>query len=149
YLVRLEGEASPKRSRGFKRVAYVLVGFTGLVVLLTNWKTFVFAAIAIPTLYLLHTRVLDPIARRFQHQTVPRMTAGYRRFLGWMLERDYTPKRALLRNTFALGSFTVGFLLLILVAFVGSLSQAGGILLAVPVGLLLLVASLGIVFHAP
>src|SRR5690606_36720616 len=45
YLVRLEGEASPKRSRGFKRVAYVLVGFTGLVVLLTNWKTFVFAAI--------------------------------------------------------------------------------------------------------
>lgn len=148
YLVRLEGEASPKRSRGFKRVAYVLVGFTGLVVLLTNWKTFVFAAIAIPTLYLLHTRVLDPIARRFQHQTVPRMTAGYRRFLGWMLERDYTPKRALLRNTFALGSFTVGFLLLILGAFVGSLSQAGGMLLTVPGGLLLLVGILGIVFHA-
>ena len=44
-----------------------LVAFTALVVLLTNWKTFLFAAVAIPLLYFLHTRVLDPVGKRFQH----------------------------------------------------------------------------------
>src|SRR5690606_16985772 len=88
------------------------------------------------------------IARRFQHRTVPRLTERYRAFLGWMLERDYTPKRALLRNTFALGAFTVGFLLLIFGSALRGLSPAAGMLLLVPGGLLLLVGILGILFHA-
>ena len=148
YLLRLEGEQGSKMSRRFKRAVYGLVAFTALVVLLTNWKTFVFAAVAIPALYVLHTRLLNPVALRFQNRTMPRIVQGYRRFLSWMLERDYTPKRAMLRNTFALGAFTVGFLLLILGSALSGLSAAAGMLLLVPGGLLLLVGVLGIVFHA-
>src|SRR5690606_20631006 len=104
FLLRLDGEEGGAKSAVFKRLAYGLVAFTGLLVLLTNWKTFVFVAVTIPVLYLFHTRLLNPIALRFQRETLPRLTGRYRDFLAWMLQRDYTPKRAMLRNTLALGS---------------------------------------------
>ncbi|MEP0548329.1 MAG: efflux RND transporter permease subunit [Rhodothermales bacterium] len=148
YLVRLDGEEQPKKSKAFKRVIYGLVAFTALLVLLTNWKTFVFVAVAVPVLYLLHTRFLDPVARRFQHETLPRITERYRAFLGWMLERDYTVKHAMLRNTLALGSFTVGALLLIVGAAVGAVSELGSLVVMVPAGVLLAVGVIGILVHA-
>ena len=148
YFMRLDGEASPERSRQFRIGAVAVIVFIAVVVLLANWKTFVFLAVAIPVLYLLYTRVLDPVGKRFQHQTVPRLTKRYRAFLGWMLERDYTQRRAMLRNTFALGSFTVGALLLIGGSMLGGVSQAASYLMLVPGGLLLALGALGIVFHA-
>ena len=212
YLVRLDGEEKAKKSKAFKRFVFGLVAFTGLLVLLTNWKTFVFVAVTIPVLYLLHTRVLDPVARRFQHQTLPRLTARYRSFLSWMLERDYSERAPLgqfrtplilggllivaggmmvgmvmnpeappsaeeplgqivmnvglllalggvitllrkvtdsmFRNTLALGSFTVGFVLLIVGAIVGSFSEVGSQIVMVPASLLLITGILGILIHA-
>ena len=66
-----------------------------------------------------------------------------------MLSRDYTVKRALLRNTLALGSFTIGALLLILGGVVSAAAgQIAGMVLLVPGGLLLAVGALGILFHA-
>ncbi len=148
YLIRLEGEADAPRSPRTKRLGYALVAFTALVVGLTNWKTLVFAAVTIPLVVVLYRRVLAPIAQRFQTRTVPRLTERYRGFLNWMLERDYTVRRAMLRNTLALGSFTAGFLLLIGGAMLSGLSQAAGLLLLVPGGVLLAVGVLGIVVHA-
>ncbi len=148
YLVRLDSEEKPERSRRARLFAAGAIVFTALVLLLANWKTFVFLAVLIPTLYLLHTRLLNPIAQRFQRRTMPRLTERYRRFLAWMLERDYTPKRAFLRNTFALGSFTVGVLLLIGGSVLRGASPEAALLLLVPGGLLLAVGVLGIVAHA-
>jgi multidrug efflux pump len=123
FLIRLDSEPSPRRTRFVKRLGYVAVAVTAIVVGLTNWRTLVFAAVAIPVLYFLHTRFLNPFALRFQERTVPRMTARYRGFLDWMLSRDYTVRRAMLRNTLALGAFSAGFLLLI---FGGILGAAPG-----------------------
>ena len=148
YLVRLDSEEKPRRSRRFRLFAAGLIVFTALVLLLANWQTFVFFAVLVPTLYFLHTRLLSPIGQRFQHELMPRMTERYRTFLKWMLERDYTPKRAMLRNTFALGSFTVGFLLLIGGAVLRGASPEAALLFLAPGGLLLAVGVLGIIVHA-
>ncbi|NNF58101.1 MAG: MMPL family transporter, partial [Rhodothermaceae bacterium] len=212
FLIRLDGEEGAQRSTGFKRFGYGLVAFTALVVGLTNWETLVFALIAIPTVVLLHRRVLSPIAQRFQTETMPRLTERYRTFLHWMLERDYSEraplrqfrsglilggvliavggmmigtvmnpegpvsaqdpagqglmmgglllagigvftllrrvKDAMFRNVFALGSFTLGFILLIIGTSLSGLSEAAGMIVQTPGSMLLLAGVLGIVIHA-
>ena len=130
-----------------RRIALGLAVFAAIVVAIANWKTAVFFGVAIPALYFLYDRVLEPAHRRFAEQTVPRLTERYRGFLAWMLQRDYSVPRAMLRNTLALGSFTVGFLLLIAGAALNAFAAPAGLLLLIPGGLALLVGVLGIVFH--
>ena len=149
YLVRLDDEERRPANQRLKKFALGLVAFTAVVVGIANWKTLVFLVIAIPALVALYRYALRPVEMRFSKKTLPRLTERYRGFLGWMLERDYTVKRAMLRNTLALGSFTLGFLLLILGGAVSAAAgQLAGMLLLVPGGVLLAVGVLGIVFHA-
>ena len=89
-------------------------------------------------------------------QGLPALVARYRRFLTSVLARDYTVRRALLRNTLALGSFTLGFVLTpaglalsgVGPAVPGTGLGAAGLLVLVPGGLLLAVGLLGIALHA-
>lgn len=148
FLIRLDSEEKRTRSRRGKRIAYAAVAVTALVVGLTNWKTLVFAAVAIPLLVWLHRRFLEPATKRFQTQTVPRMTERYRDFIQWMLQRDYSGKRAMLKNTFALGAFTVGVILLVLGGATMALSQTAAFVFFIPGGLLLAAGVLAILFHA-
>ena len=149
YLVRLDGEESPERSPRARKIGYALVAFTALIVGLANWKTLVFLVIAVPALWALYRFALYPAHDRFANRTVPRMTESYRGFLGWMLQRDYAVKRAMLRNTSALGAFTLGFVLL---ALGGVLSGIAGpiaaSLLLIPGGILLAAGVIGILFHS-
>ena len=149
YLVRLDDEERRPANARLKKFALGLVAFTAVVVGLTNWKTLVFLVIAIPALVVLYRYALRPAELRFSKKTLPRLTQRYRHFLNWMLERDYTAKRAMLRNTFALGSFTLGFLLLLLGGGLSAAAgQIAGLLLLVPGGILLALGTIGIVFHA-
>ena len=149
YLIRLDDEERRPANQRLKKFALGLVAFTAVVVGIANWKTLVFLVVAIPALVALYRYALRPVEMRFSKKTLPRLTERYRGFLGWMLERDYTVKRAMLRNTLALGSFTLGFLLLILGGAVSAAAgQLAGMLLLVPGGVLLAVGVLGIVFHA-
>ncbi len=147
YLVRLDSEEVPERSRRARLLGAGLIVFTALVLLLANWKTLVFVVVAVPLLIFLYRAALRPVAQRFQHQTMPRLTERYRAFLKWMLTRDYTGKRAMLRNTLALGSFALGFLLLIGGLMLQGVSEAAGLLLLAPGGILLAVGVVGIVVH--
>ncbi len=140
---RAEGGLDRGRAIGLGAVAFV-----ALVVGIANWKTLVFLAVAVPALVLLYVYALEPAHQRFATRTVPRMTNAYRSFLGWMLQRDYSVRRGLLRNTFALGAFTVGFVLLIAGAALNMAAPPSGFLLLVPGGLLLLAGVLAIVFHS-
>ncbi|HIG75210.1 MAG TPA: AcrB/AcrD/AcrF family protein [Bacteroidetes bacterium] len=140
-------DASGRISRG-KMLGLGAVAFTALIVGMANWKTLIFLAVAIPALVLLYWYVLGPAHERFSNETVPRMTARYREFLGWMLQRDYSVRRAMLRNTLVLGAFTAGFLLLIAGAALNAAVYPAGMLLLVPGGLALLVGVLGMLFHA-
>ncbi|MDX1439966.1 MAG: efflux RND transporter permease subunit, partial [Rubricoccaceae bacterium] len=149
FLIRLDSEIKKKeRSTRQRRVIFGIVAFLALLIALANWKTLVFLAVTIPLLVLLYRRVLDPVYKRFSSETVPKMTARYRDFLDWMLVRDYSVKRALFRNTFALGAFTAGFILLILGGVVaGLIGFPAALLLLVPGGISLLVGIIGIVGH--
>ncbi|MEZ4702638.1 MAG: efflux RND transporter permease subunit, partial [Rhodothermales bacterium] len=104
--------------------------------------------VSIPTLMILHRRVFKPIGDRFVATGLPRLMSRYRAFLEWMLHRDYSAKRSMLRNTFALGSFTLGVLLLTLGAIVGALAgDLAGQILLVPGGLFAAAGLLGIFAH--
>ncbi|MEZ4703342.1 MAG: efflux RND transporter permease subunit, partial [Rhodothermales bacterium] len=135
-FARLENEESPPMRRASRIAATVLVILTGVVIGIANWKTLVVLGVSIPTLMILHRRVFKPIGDRFVATGLPRLMSRYRAFLEWMLHRDYSAKRSMLRNTFALGSFTLGVLLLTLGAIVGALAgDLAGQILLVPGGL--------------
>ncbi|MEO0559071.1 MAG: efflux RND transporter permease subunit [Bacteroidota bacterium] len=154
YFVRTDKELAAakaekrRRDPRTRRIALGLAVFAALIVAIANWQTAIFFGIAVPLLYFLYNRVLEPAHHRFARETVPRLTARYRAFLSWMLERDYSVPRAMLRNTFALGSFTTGFLLLIVGAVLNGFAAPAGLLLLVPGGIALLLGVLGIVFHS-
>ena len=120
----------------------------GIILGLANWKTLVVIAVALPVLYLLHIYVMKPIGDRFAATTLPALVNRYRTFLERMLRRDYAPKRAMLRNTLALGALTTGLLVAALggavAAFVG---QTAGLILLVPGGILAAIGVVGVAVH--
>ena len=147
-FVRLENEERPPRPKAVKRIAAGVVLLLGLVLGFANWKTLVVVVVAVPILMLIHRRVFNPIAQGFVQQGLPQLLARYRTFLSWILDRDYSAKYSMFRNTFALGSFTLGFVMLLASAIVGGLAgQMAGMILQIPGGLLLVVGLLGIIVH--
>ncbi len=147
YFVKLEGEKRPPMKRAAKLVSAVVIVLLAMVLGFANWRTLLVLATAIPLLYLLHTRAFKPLGDRFIRSGLPNFIARYRRFLDWMLQRDYSVRHAMLRNTFALGSFTGGLLLLLLGGLVSGVAPQAGLILMAPGGLLAVLGFLGIVLH--
>lgn len=148
YFMRIEGEKAPRLPRHVRLLVAGVVLVLGLVLALANWKTLVVLVIAVPVIYLLHRYLFSPIGNWFIHQGLPGLIRRYRAFLSWMLERDYTVPRALLRNTFALGSFTLGVLLLVLGSGLSALlGGPSGMVLTLPGLVLAVVGLIGIILH--
>ncbi|MEX0822547.1 MAG: efflux RND transporter permease subunit [Rhodothermales bacterium] len=153
-FVRLEGAERRPMERRLKLISAITMVVLAAVIGMANWRTLVVLLLAIPILILLHKKLLKPVGDAFIQRRLPVLVQRYRRFLGWMLERDYTVKRAFLRNTFTLISFTAGFILLVagmLLSGVGA-PVAGGLsgsalLLVVPGGIMLALGVVGIVLH--
>ena len=125
-----------------------LIVLLGVTLGIANWKTLVVVGTALPVLYLLHIYVMSPIGDRFVERGLPRLIQWYRGYLERMLERDYSVRYALLRNTGALAALTIG----------GGLSALGGavwlaagplagMLLLGPGGLLAALGALGVLLH--
>jgi multidrug efflux pump subunit AcrB len=147
-FVRIETEERPRTARALKIVGRVAVAAVALIVLIANPISLGVLVFLFGVLYAGHRWVLKPIGDRFIQTGLPRFVDRYRTFLRWMLERDYSVGRALLRNTFALGSFTAGAILLVIGGVVGAMAgQAASMVALVPGGLLLLVGTIGILFH--
>ena len=153
-FVRLESEERPKM-RGAARIIRVLI-FLGIAILmgLANYRMLVVFVIAIPALIWIHKKFFKPVGDYFVDTLLPRTVAMYRALLAWMLQRDYSVRRAWLRNTGALVSLTVGFVLLIggaLLSGVGPPVAGGmsgaGLLLIVPGALLALLGVIGVLLH--
>ncbi len=153
-FVRLESEERPK-IRGAARIARVLIFVLVAVLMgLANYRMLVVFAIAIPSLIWIHKKFFKPVGDYFADTLLPRIVAMYRSLLAWMLQRDYSVRRAWLRNTGALASLTIGFVLLIgggLLSGVGPPVAGGmsgaGLLLIVPGGLLSLLGVAGVLLH--
>ncbi len=125
-----------------------LILVLGITLGLANWKTLVVIGIALPTLYLLHVHVMEPLGDRFVERGLPRLVAWYRDYLQRMLRRDYSVPHAFLRNTGALVALTVGLVLAGLGGIVMVLAgQTAALLLLVPGGVLTALGTIGIVVH--
>ena len=113
FFVRVKGredeEADAQQSPAIARYGgAALILLLGVTLGIANWKTLVVVGTALPVLYLIHVYVLKPLGDRFAESGLPSLIQWYRGFLGRMLERDYAPKYALLRNTGALAALTIG-----------------------------------------
>ncbi len=148
FMLRLDSDPVTPASPRMRKIGYALVAFTAAVVGIARWQTLVFLVVAVPLLWALYRFALRGATERFQNRTMPRLVERYRGFLRWMLQRDYSVPRATLRNTLALGSFTVGFLLLIAGAVLNAVAPPAGLLLLVPGGLLLVVGAVGFLVHS-
>lgn len=147
-FVRLEGEEGPKRPDLARKIAFGVIFVFGLMLGIANWKTLLVIVVGTPSIMLLHKYVMKPIGDNFVRDGLPRIVEIYRTFLKWMLQRDYTGKRAMLRNTVSLGSLTVGFVLLSVGMLVSSLlGDAASMVFMVPGGVLLALGVLGVLFH--
>jgi len=147
-FVRLEDEEQPGRTPTAKIVGIAVVAVLGLMLALANWKTFVVIAVATPVTIFLHRKVFKPVGDNFVRTGLPRIVDRYRSFLTWMLRRDYSGKRALLRNVASLSAFTFGFVFLLLGQLLsGALGASAGSVLMIPGGVLLVLGVLGILLH--
>lgn len=147
-FIRLDGEDVPKRSPLARRLVLASVVFVAVLLAATNWKTLLVLGVGGPLVYVLHVRFFKKIGDNFVKTRLPALVDMYRKFLTWMLVRDYAVPRALLRNSFALGSFTVGFVMVLLGSLaMGPLGETAASVFLIPGGLLLVVGLLGVLFH--
>ena len=154
-FIKLENEERQKMGRRTKLVSAISMIVLAVFIGLTNYKTLIVLLVAIPLLILLHKRMFKPVGDYFIETGLPNVVERYRSFLRWMLQRDYSVKRAYLRNVGALAAFTAGFVLLIAGLMMSGIGpavaggfSAGSLLLLVPGLLLLLVGLLGVVVHS-
>ena len=147
-FVKLEGEKKPKAPRAARWITAIIILASALILLFANWKTLLVIGIAVPVLMLLHRFFFKPVGDMFIQKSLPQLVERYRGFITWMLQRDYTVKGAMLRNTLALGSFTLGFLLLVVGGIIGSMAgQSASMVLLIPGGVFLGIGILGIIIH--
>jgi len=130
---------------------YIIYGALALGVLVlgfANWQTVLVLALAVPIAYLFFRYAFAPVSNLFMQRLMPRLLAYHRMVLTWVLDRDYTGSRAIVRNTAALGAFTGGLLLLLLGGLTTLVSTTAALILLVPGGLAVAVGLLGILVHS-
>lgn len=147
-FIRLEGEVDEPRSPMAKKLIWLSVGVAALTIGLVNWKTLLVFVVGVPLTYILHIRIFKPLGDRFIKTGLPDFIVWYRTLMSWMLERDYSPKRSFLRNTFSLSVLTIGFTLLVVGGLLFStLGQTASLVFLVPGALGLLVGIIGVLVH--
>ncbi|MDA1029099.1 MAG: efflux RND transporter permease subunit [Bacteroidetes bacterium] len=147
-FVRLDGEVDAPRTPAAKRLIWLTLAVLGLTIGIVNWKTLLVFLIGVPAIVYLHRILFKPIGDRFISTGLPRFIHGYRKILEWMLERDYSSNRAMLKNTFSLSVFTIGFALLVVGGLVSStLGQTASLVFLIPGGIGLVVGIVGILVH--
>jgi multidrug efflux pump len=147
YLVRLDAEPKKKKTAFVKGVMYTGVALLGLTILLANWITFVVSVLTVVFFTLSYKLFVKPLSIRFTTRTLPGVIGWYRRFLGWMLQRDYAPRFAMLRNTFALGSLTAGVFIAILGGIITGVAGPAGMTFVYIGGFLAVLGLIGILIH--
>lgn len=145
-----EGEqTSAGQGRRLRMVTGVLaVLIVGAVLALANPLTLgvlVGCGLALTALHLLLFRRMGDF---FMNTGLPAVIRAYRRFLTWMLERDYSVRAAYWRNCTALVAFTAGVSLAIAGGLVAAaLGQQSAFVLLAPAGVLFAIGIVGIVVH--
>lgn len=141
--------AAPKPRNKTRLVTAVLaLVVVGLILFVANPLTLGVLAGSAVALVALHFLLFRRMGRYFMDTGLPAVVRGYRRFLTWMLDRDYTVRGAYWRNCTALVAFTAGVTLAVGGGVVfGLFGQDAAMILLAPAAVLALVGILGIVVH--
>ena len=149
FFIRLDSEKKEEKPPIVRRATFIGVALMALIVGLANYKSLIVLVALTIFFVLAHTYFFKPIGDRFINNGLPKLITRYRSFLRWMLSRDYSVKRAMLRNTFALGSFTAGFLFLIIAGVIGAtFGQSSSLVILLPAIVFFAVGIIGIIVHS-
>jgi multidrug efflux pump len=128
YFVRLDNEEKKPITPFIKGVLIGSAIFLAVAIGMANVTTLAVSILAIIFFVVIFKYLVKPASLRFTEVTLPAILAGYRKFLEWMLERDYSVRFAMFRNTFALGSLTIAAILAVLGGLTGLFSPASALL---------------------
>ncbi len=146
YLVRLDTDEKKPMPTFFKGLLIGSGIFLAIAIGMANLTTLVVTLLTIVFFFVTYRYIVKPASFVFTEKTLPRILKYYKVMLRTFLQRDYTLKYAMLRNTLALGSITLALLLAILGVLVGIFSPASQILFIVA-GFLGAVGALFILVH--
>ncbi len=146
YLVRLDDEEVKPKSTLVKGILVGVSVFGAVAIGMANMNTLIVSLLTIVFFFLSFRYLIKPASKKFSEDQLPRVIDQYKVFLNWMLNRDYSYKYALLRNTIALGSLTLGLILAIAGSLIQMVSPAGAVLL-VAAGIFAGLGLLMIVIH--
>jgi len=128
YLVRLDTDEKKKKSALFKGIMGGLAIILSIAVGVANPVTIIVTILSILFFFLSYRFVIKPVSEKFTTVTLPRILIKYQQFLNWMLERDYTRRGAMIRNTLSLGSLSLGAVIAILGGIISLFSPVGMII---------------------
>lgn len=135
YFARVDGRKYPRARRATKVIGLILLVLGAVITAMGNRNVALVLFGGGGALVVLHLLVFRHVVRWCMNRGLPALVDFYRRFLRWMLVRDYTARFAMVRNTLALGSMTAGVLLLVLGGTIYALAgPAAGMLLVYPGG---------------
>lgn len=149
FFARVDGRKYPGARRATKIVGAVLFVLGAVITAMGSRNVALVLFGGGAALVILHLLIFRHAVRWCMNRGLPWMVEAYRGFLRWMLRRDYTARFAMVRNTLALGSFTVGMLLLVCggIVYAAAGPLAGQLLLFPGAGLAALGLAL-IMLHA-
>ncbi|MEX2632953.1 MAG: efflux RND transporter permease subunit [Balneolales bacterium] len=146
-VVKLENEEKAEKGKLSKWIGVILLTLTALIIGIINPITLAVTIASGLVIYGLYHFLIEPASLKFTTKSLPKIVISYQDFLKWMLIRDYSSRRSLLRNSFSLGCFTMGILLLIMGGMISTVSETASYILLVPGGVLLALGILGIIIH--
>lgn len=147
-FVRTEKDPASTNTPAARILKYVILGFGGIIILTANWVTFLVLIGVGLFFYVSYILVIRPLGHRFTQVWVPAVITSYQNLLHTMLERSYPNRAAWWKNLFALSSFTLGAILLLLSTFVSGISPIAGNIPLYLGGLLLVLGVVGILIHS-
>jgi multidrug efflux pump len=146
YLVRLDTDEKKPMS-AFVRGILIGTGiFAAIAIGMANVTTLAVTLLTILFFFVTYRYFIKPASRIFTERTLPRILQYYKVMLRTFLQRNYTVKYAMFRNTAALGSMTLALVLAVIGAVVGIFSPASQILM-IAAGFFGAVGALFVVIH--
>jgi multidrug efflux pump len=146
YLVKLDHEITDDKSTFVKGLGIGIALFVAVAIGMANLTTLFVTILAILFFYLSYKFIIKPLSDTFTSRTLPRILQYYKVMLRTLLQRDYRPKYALLRNTLSLGSLALALILAIFGGIIAIFSPASGIVFAVA-GILAAVGFIMVIIH--
>lgn len=148
FFVRTDKDEKSKPSTFAQVVKYGILVFGGIIILLANWITFV-VLIGLGVLFYLSFKfIIEPLSFRFTNHWVPSLITKYQALLNTLLERNYEKQSNWIVNLFALVSFTLGAILLLISVMVNSVSLLASYIPLAIGGVLMVLGLIGITIHS-